>query len=91
MLATSFYRVKQVHNDLHERPLMSMFKPKYFRYSLFAQTWKPMVVFLVLFYIMLIFYDKLPTKLDCKLYNSDPNVKLNHTSIVSSHEAVKTG
>ncbi len=57
---------------------MSMFKPKYIKHSLFGQTWPPIAVFLILYYIMLILYDSLPTKADCL----DPlgKTKHNHTS-----------
>jgi hypothetical protein len=38
---------------------------KYFRYSVFGETWKPIVTFLALFYVVLIVYYQLPTKACC--------------------------
>jgi hypothetical protein len=42
-----------------------MLKPKFFKYTLFGQTWKPIAVFMCLFYLVLLVYYQLPRKACC--------------------------
>ena len=54
------------HSTLQERPLRAMCNPKYIRYGLLGQAWKPVVVYLVVHIICMIFYANLG---DCESYH----------------------
>ena len=47
------------HSTLQERPLRAMCNPKYIRYGLLGQAWKPVVVYLVVHIICILFYANL--------------------------------
>ena len=47
------------HSTLQERPLRAMCNPKYIKYGLLGQAWKPVVVYLVVHIICIIFYANL--------------------------------
>ena len=51
------------HSTLQERPLRAMCNPKYIKYGLLGQAWKPVVVYLVVHIICIIFYANLD---ECK-------------------------
>ncbi len=66
-------------SKFHQHPIKSMFVPKFMTQSLFGHTWKPLVVFLGLFYFVLIIYSyAMPTEEDCAgYYNGSTRAEMN--------------
>ena len=72
----SLIRVQRSHHlhALQSKPFKSMLNPKYIKYALFGQTWKPIVVYLFVYLACFAFYVGLLPDCDDKREEVHSNV-----------------